>query len=148
MGQTIHHHATTKSDCPVRALARRVHHILTHAKTSEHLLCDYWIDDKVQHITPQDIKAALRQAVTDMGLSSNGLDPDLVGVHSLRAGGAMALKLHKQSDTTIMKLGRWKSLTFLMYIHNQIGHLSKDLSQKMSRPIPFLNIAAIEAAQP
>ena len=73
-----------------------------------------------------------------------GIDPDLVGVHSLRAGGAMALKLHGVDDSTIMKIGRWTSMTFLMYIHNQIAHINKDLSRKMSRPLPFLNIAAIE----
>lgn len=28
-----------------------------------------------------------------LGLDKSGIDPDLVGVHSLRAGGAMALKL-------------------------------------------------------
>ena len=58
----------------------------------------------------------------------------------------MALKLHGENDTTIKKMGRWTSLTFLEYIHNQIAHLSTDLSKKMSMPLPFLNIAAIEDA--
>jgi len=61
-------------------------------------------------------------------LDEAGINPDLVGVHSLRAGGAMSLKVQGESDTTIQKMGRWTSSTFLMYIHNQIGHLSKDLS--------------------
>ena len=56
----------------------------------------------------------------------------------------MALKLHGYADTTIMKMGRWTSLTFLMYIHNQIAHLSSNLSTKMSTVMPFLNIAAIQ----
>ena len=56
----------------------------------------------------------------------------------------MSLKLHGASDTTIMKLGRWSILTFIMYIHNQIGYISKVLAQKMSIPIPFLNISAIK----
>jgi hypothetical protein len=70
----------------------------------------------------------------------------LVGAHSLQAGGAMALKLHGFSDTTIMKMGRWTSLTFLQYIHMQIAHLAKDISEKMSMPLPFLNIAAVDSA--
>ena len=86
----------------------------------------------------------LRQSVKDLNLHLGGIDPDLVGVHSLRAGGAMALKLHGENDTTIMKTGRWTSLTFLQYIHNQIAHLSKDLSKKMGTHIKFTNIAAIE----
>jgi hypothetical protein len=77
-------------------------------------------------------------------LDQAGIDPDIVGVHSLRAGGAMSLKLQGESDTTIMKQGRWSGLTFLQYIHNQIGHLSKDLSKTMATEIPFLNIAAIQ----
>ena len=56
----------------------------------------------------------------------------------------MALKLQGFNDTTIMKQGRWRSLTFLQYIHNQIAHLAEDMSRKMSMPLPFLNIASIE----
>ena len=86
----------------------------------------------------------IRKAATRLNLEQSGLDNDLIGVHSLRAGGAMALKLQGEADTTIMKMGRWTSLTFLQYIHNQIAHLSKDISQKMSKPLQFQNIAAIE----
>jgi hypothetical protein len=49
---------------------------------------------------------SIRQAVLEVDLHKHGIDPDIVGVHSLRAGGAMALKLAGESDTTIMKLGR------------------------------------------
>ena len=55
----------------------------------------------------------------------------------------MALKLHGYSDTTIMKMEQWTSLTFLKYIHNHIAHLSKDISKKMSMPLPFVNAAEI-----
>lgn len=58
----------------------------------------------------------------------------------------MALKLHGFSEETIKKMGRWTSMTFLMYIHNQIAHLAKDASKKMSMPLPYINIAAIEAS--
>jgi hypothetical protein len=69
----------------------------------------------------------------------------LISLHSFRAGGAMALKLIGHSDTTIMKFGQWKSLTFLQYIHNQIAHISAGVSQSMSTELKFTNIAAIEA---
>ena len=42
----------------------------------------------------------------------------------------MSLTLHVYDDTTITKMGRWTFLTFLQYIHNQIAHLLKDISQK------------------
>ena len=80
----------------------------------------------------------------ELKLHECGIDPDLVGAHSLRAGGAMALKLNGINDTTIMKIGRWTSLTFLQYIHNQIAHLAKDISNRMSIELPFVNVAAIE----
>ena len=86
--------------------------------------------------------AAVRDTAKTLKLHEQAIDPDLVGAHSLRAGGAMALKLHGYDDTTIMKMGRWTSLTFLQYIHNQIAHLSKDISAKMSIPLPFVNVAA------
>jgi hypothetical protein len=97
-------------------------------------------------ITPADMIRHIRAAVTTSGLVQRGISPEIVGVHSLCAGGAMALKLTGSSDTTIMKMGRWTSLTFLNYIHEQIAHLSADLSQQMSTQLNFTNIAAIEQA--
>ena len=95
-------------------------------------------------VTPTDIITVIQFSVSDLKLRHSGINPYLVGVHSLKAGGGMYLKLHGASDTTIMKMGRWSSLTFIMYIHDKIGHISKGLIQKMSRPIAFLNIAAIK----
>ena len=86
----------------------------------------------------------VRSTASALDLQKQAIDLDLVGAHSLRAGGAMALKLHGYNDTTIIKMGRWMSLTFLQYVHNQIAHLSKDISKKMSIELPFVNVAAIE----
>ena len=86
----------------------------------------------------------LRHAVKMLKLHDNGINTDLVGPHSLRVGGATALKLAGTEDTTIMKMGHWSGLTFLQYIHNQIAHLSAGLSAKMSKSISFISIAAIE----
>jgi hypothetical protein len=82
-------------------------------------------------------------AIMVLGLATNGIDLDFLGVHSLRGSGATALKFAGENDTTIVKNGRWSGLTFLQYIRSQIGHLSKDLALKMSQPVPFLNIASI-----
>ena len=144
MGQTIPQHSTSTTSCPVRAVARRVHHILTNGGSNESLLCSVYLQSEWYHITAADMLKAIRAAVSDLQLHQGGIDPDLVGVHSLRAGGAMALKLAGADDTTIMKMGRWTSLTFLQYIHNQIDHLSAGLSSKMSTQLTFTNIASIE----
>jgi hypothetical protein len=147
MGQTIHHTATAHPCCPIKALARRVHNVLSNGGSHDHLLCDFWStsNNTFKSVSRDDIIRMLRITVKTMKLDSQGIDPDLIGAHSLRAGGAMALKLHGCSDSTIRKMGRWTSDTFLQYIHNQIAHLSHDLSDKMSTPLPFLNIAAIES---
>ena len=146
MGETIHQEAvkTTKNN-PIAALAYRVHHILSNGGTPDMLLCTYFVDADAHTIKASDIVAAVRKATALLKLNEQAIDPDLVGAHSLRAGGAMALRLHGYDDTTIMKMGRWTSTTFLEYIHTQIAHLSKGVSSKMSNEIPFTNIAAIEA---
>jgi hypothetical protein len=146
MGQTIHHHAIADDTCPVKALAHRINHIMNNNGNTANLLCDVW--DKTNktwtQITSKHMIEGLRDAVKSLNLHNNGIDADLVGAHSLRAGGAMALKLTGSDDTTIMKMGRWSGLTFLQYIHNQIAHLSAGLASNMSTPIEFINIAAIE----
>jgi hypothetical protein len=146
MGQTIHKESIHANHCPVKALARRLSHILGNGSTDDTLICMYKEAGKISAVTPTDLIQAIRDSIRTLNLHKAGIDPDIVGVHSLRAGGAMALKLHGESDTTIVKHGRWSGLTFLQYIHNQIGHLSKDLSKKMATPIPFTNIASIHAA--
>jgi hypothetical protein len=143
MGQTIHHKTSEGFNSCVRALARRIHHILTNGGNKHSLISTYHDGDKLNTVTPDDIRRSIRRSIKTLKLHEAGLDPDLVGTHSLRAGGAMALKLNKEDDSVIMKYGRWSSNTFLMYIHNQIGHLAEGISTKMSTPVPFLNIASI-----
>ena len=95
--------------------------------------------------TPTDIITEIRFSVYALNIHHADINPDLVRVHFLRAGGGMSMNLQRASDTTIMKMGWWSSITFLMYVHNQIGNISKGMAQIMSRPIPFLNIYSIEA---
>ena len=147
MGQVIHHKATNDpTDCPVQAVARRVHHILENNGNSHSCICDYFTPTVGwRHVRPTELQIALQRAVLALDLKSNGIDVSLISLHSFRAGGAMALKLAGYSDTTIMKFGRWKSLTFLQYIHNQIAHISTGVSKSMSTKLDYTNIAAIEA---
>ena len=143
MGETITQHAISQPACPVKALAHIVHHILSNGGTGETLLCSYHQQESWHTIDAATMVAQVRQVGAKLKLHEQAIDPDLIGAHSLRAGGAMALKLHGYNDTTIMKMGRWTSLTFLQYIHNQISHLSKDIASKMSIELPFVNVAAI-----
>lgn len=148
MGDLITHETILGEpvNCPGKALARRVHHVISNGGDKDTLLCSYLDELGTWHtLTPNDMRLALRHAARKLNLHTQGIDTDLIGVHSLRAGGAMAMKLNGSSDTSIKKQGRWSSLTFLQYIHNQIAHLTKDLSTKMSTPLPYVNVAHFAA---
>jgi integrase len=86
------------------------------------------------------INTAVKAATKALKLHLSGFSADLVSSHSLRAGGAMAMKLNGEDRDTIRKQGRWSSDTFLMYIHEQIAAFSAGISKRMSRHIPFLNL--------
>ena len=75
-------------------------------------------------------------------LVAQGYDLKRVSTHSLRASGAMALKLQGVDDSLIMKLGRWTGLTFLTYIHSQIGALNTGLATRMAVRVHFVNVAS------
>ena len=143
MGDTMHVKAVRGADhCPVRALARRVFYILNNGGTDDTLLCDYLDDNNAwASVESKEIIKHVRTGVILCDLQNCGIDPDLVGAHSLRAGGAMAMKLSGCDTEEIMKHGRWRSLTFMMYIHNQIAHLSADISKRMNTEFPFVNIS-------
>lgn len=142
-GGTINHEAIHNSRCPLRAVARRVHHILSNRKgRKSHILSTYF-DQKgnTKSITSTHINTALKNTVRAIGLDKQGFSPRQVSSHSLRAGGAMALHLNGANSDTIRKMGRWSSDTFLMYIHEQVSAFSAGLASKMSREIGWHNIA-------
>ena len=105
------------------------------------MLCDYWDGLQWRQVTSDNITLAVKVAVLKLNLAEQGITPNDVGSHSLRAGGAMALKLNGVSDTMIKKAGRWTSMAFLQYIHSQIGHLSAGLLLKMNTQVPFRNVS-------
>ncbi len=146
VGETIHHQSTGDNGA-VAQLARRVHHILSHGGTEENLICDVCVDDNWISVEGSHMVALIRFAAKSLKLSDQGIDPDLIGAHSLRAGGAMALKLSGYKDSTIRKMGRWSSDTWQMYIHSQIEHLYDGVAESMSKHIPFKNISYIEPVQ-
>ena len=108
MGETIMHKTVADiAHGPVHATARCVPHILLNGGSEDNLLSNYITDDgKWDTVTALDMLRGIRQSGKEIKLHENGIDPDLIGVHSLCAGGAMALKLQGVTDTTIQKQGR------------------------------------------
>lgn len=142
-GQCIHHYCTGLPTSPIKALARRVHHILTYTSDPNTCLSTYFTAQHCPHqIRPNHVNTELKRAVCALGLPAFGITPDLVSSHSLRSGGAMAMHLNGTPTLTIKKQGRWSSNTFMQYIHEQIGAFTIGVAAKMSRYIPYFNMDA------
>ncbi len=135
----MHHEAFGGPVCPVAALARRIANIQTGPAT-ETIDSVYIGPSKSSRVTDRDIGIAVRWGAIYDGLLLKGYTINRISSHSLRAGGAMALKLSGASDSTIMRIGRWTSLAYLTYIHTQIGALTAGLAWKMSSVFTFQNV--------
>jgi hypothetical protein len=142
-GSRISHTPSGTRACPVRALARRVHYIMTHPECKEtDIISTYFspVSKSARPLQSSDINKLIKKAVVMLGLDKKGFPPDSVSSHSLRAGGAMAMHLNHIDRDKIRKQGRWSSDTFLMYIHEQISAFSTGLALKMSTDIGWHNI--------
>jgi hypothetical protein len=149
-GQCIHQECTGTLYSPVNSLARRVHDILSHNGIPSTELFHYHhpMYTTWRTISSQQINTTLKQAAGEIGLYTLGYCEGDVSSHSLRAGGAMAMHLNGIDPNTIQKMGRWKSRTFLMYIHEQISAFATGVSLKMSNSIPFRHIAGPSVTAP
>ena len=106
-GRLTHETVATIANGPVHATAGHVNHIISNRGLEENLLLDYITDNEIWNtVTALDMLKAIRQSAKSLNLRENGINPDLIGIHSFCAGGAMALKLQGVSDTTIQKQGR------------------------------------------
>jgi hypothetical protein len=135
-GVVVHHEAIGEPICPVAALTQRITTIslgplMGTLNTVYHGLT------AISKVTDHDIGTAVRWGAMYDGLLLQGYTLNRVSSHSLRAGGAMALKLSGALDSTIMRVGRWTLLTYLTYIHTQIGALMAGLAWKMSTAFTF-----------
>jgi hypothetical protein len=139
-GAVIHNDALFEVHCPVQSLAWRVSTILEFTSDLDTPLSAYYAQGRIRHVMASHINTAVKAATKALKLHLSGFSADLVSSHSLRAGGAMAMKLNGEDRDTIRKQGRWSSDTFLMYIHEQIAAFSAGISKRMSRHIPFLNL--------
>jgi hypothetical protein len=150
-GTIISNDASGTKACPVRALARRVHHIVNQPQCKDTDIISTYYSPPAKRPRPLqacDINNMVKSAVRAMRLDDKGFPPEAVSSHSLRAGGAMAMHLNGIGRDTIRKQGRWSSDTFLMYIHEQISAFSAGLSAQMSTSIGWFNIAGPSITEP
>jgi hypothetical protein len=135
-GEAINHHKVHGPLDPVTPLARRVKAIYAHNMPPS---------TPLSYVSPGVHVVAVRAAAVRSNLPAKGYKLDRIGAHSLRASGAMALRLNNYSGDEIMKIGRWRCTTFLTYIHSQIGALNAGVATKMARMISFINVAGAAA---
>lgn len=142
-GVCVHHHANGhKVMCPVKALARRYCHIRQHSRTRTELLSAYWEGGQRHDLTDVDMRKNLKLAATALKYpEERGIPVEKVDTHSLRIGGANALSLAGYSDRQIMKMGRWKSQTFLEYVRDELHCFAAGMSKSMKKMFGFVNVS-------
>ena len=128
-------HRSNSELCPVQAalrLTNRIRLIPGDDNPSDRPV-NLYLDNsgKRRFISSQMIRTKLRSAVAAMGVKRLGFNAEDIGCHSIRSGGAMAMKLAKVSSYTIMIVGRLKSTAFLAYIRKQVAEFSMDISSLM-----------------
>ncbi len=138
-GAVVHHEAFGGPICPVAALARRIANMQGGPALGS-LSSIYHALGRVTWVSDKDIGIAICWGATSNRLLTRGYTLQCISSHSLRASGAMAMKLSRASDSTIMRVGRWMSLTYLTYIHSQIGSLMAGLAARMSTAFTFQNV--------
>ena len=141
--QIIHHERATNNNgvCPVDLLLKLVTELLKDGASSDTLLCAYNMNGTWCHIADKDITALVKWIAKKSNMHKKGFPLNRIGSHSLRAGGAMALKLNGIDTVLIKKYGRWTSDTFITYIHEQIAHLAAGVSTAMTANLAFHNVA-------
>jgi hypothetical protein len=136
-GDVIHQEAVKADFCPVRSTAARVSAIMAQDLP---LTTPISFVQPGIHVHPPHILHAVRRGAQLAKLTDSGYSLSRIGAHSLRASGAMALWLSGHGPEAIMKLGRWRTQTFLTYIHAQIAELTRGTSTKMRQPVLFHNV--------
>ena len=130
-GEVIGLGCTGEYFSPVRAVRRRVQHLLAHSAPPDTPLASYDRDGKWHRINPTQITTALRLAVATFEPRDLGFNVTDVSARSLRASGAMAL-LCAHVDTDIIRLvGRWRSDEMLRYLHVQAEPVMRHFASKM-----------------
>jgi hypothetical protein len=142
----MHHTSHNGPFCPVKALATHVHHLQCMAPTNASLTLSMVAPGS--HVTSAHITLAVQEIVVLAGLLNYGYNPLRVSAHSLRASGAMALRLDNVGEDIIKKLGQWSSSRRLTYIHTQISALTAGLSETNGGPSRILQCRQLNHVSP
>jgi hypothetical protein len=135
----LNHEAVPGLFCPVKSLAGRYdacRQTQLHNKCP--ILCNY---APLKVVRAKHIEQVLERRAFRTTVWMEGFALDRIGTHTIRALGAMQLYLNGISEAKIMKIGRWKSKTWLTYIQNQIAAVTAGVARLKARPIVYYNVA-------
>jgi hypothetical protein len=139
-GTVVHYEAIGGPICPIAAMARCVANIQQAKLVTCQLNAVYNESGQHSQVLDRDIEITVEWGATCDCLLTQGYTMNQILSHSLRAGGAMVMKLSGALDNTIMRVGRWSLLTYLTYIHSQIGALTAGLSKLMATQVRFQHV--------
>ena len=110
--------------CPVKAWATTVQRIwaTVHNCDEETQVCMFQSGESQFNISSDLARAKLRTVVGLIGKENLGFSKDEIGLHSIRAGGAMAMFLSGVCEIIIQRVGRWSSFCFPR-IHSRASRL-------------------------
>ena len=97
------------------------------------------LDTNLAAVFNRKISSPVRSALITLALCAAstiigphvGFTPDDVSLHSMRAGGAMALLMARVGKDTIRLVGRWRSNEMLRYLHMTAQTFTEGLAMRM-----------------
>ena len=102
-----------------------------------------WRNNRIEHITGQEMIAAIDRAALAIGYDNLGLKRGDFGTHSIRSGGAMAMALDDLPPYSIMMIGRWSTDTFMKYIRRQVDMFTHNIATRMNKHMSYRVIATV-----
>ena len=147
--QSVHMYKTDDNILnPVLAWGKTVTRILSTIPdaSNDTTICSFMDEhDKTIEFDAHHVRPKLRAIVHLIGKEILGYEQDDVGLHSICAGGAMAMFLSGVSEIIIQRVGRWCSFAFLEYIREQVDAFTLGVSQKMLQYEKFHHLNENEA---
>ena len=134
--------------CPVRALAALIIRIWGYASVRNHGTKNVGINslasehdgNGLERISSKEVLKQLRDASAAVGDRRLGFPVDRIGMHSIRAGAAMAMFLAGVPCETIQLIGRWRSRTLMKYLRIQVTASTLGVTTKMTSIDSFFTV--------
>ena len=116
-GETVSHFRFEYSEyCPVQAGINIFLRLREQGCDPSTPVSDYSTPQDLCSISASSIITVVRAECKCVGAAQLGFAPEDVGTHSPPSGGAMAMHIADVPDRTLMAIGRWRLLRFMVYI--------------------------------